>query len=525
MLDYIIIGSGFGGSVSALRLGEKGYKVLVLEKGRRFSKEDFPKTNWNLPKWLWLPILNWRGLFKMTFFRHITVFSGVGVGGGSLVYANTLPIPKDGFFQAPSWSYLADWKKELYQHYLTAKKMLGATVNQHFTRSDQIIHEIAKEKNIHHGVQPTEVGVFLGEPGKTVKDPYFKGKGPERQGCVFCGACMIGCRHNAKNTLDKNYLYLAEGLGVNIQPNSEVTHVEQKSDHYQVIVSTYRGWWRRPKKTALRTRKVIFSGGVLGTVPLLLKLKNDPKGLPLLSPMVGKSIRTNNEAIFGIVDPSPGVNYSKGIAISSILQLGDHSHLEPVRTAAGSGFFRLLMGPHAPGDHFFARCLSALKSFIKQPLTWIKVIFVKDFGKNTNILLYMQSFEGTLRFLRRRTFWHFFRPKVVSKVDGDIAPRAFIREATDLAQRFANKVGGVTGNLITESILGIPSTAHLLGGCCMGNDRESGVIDANHQIFGYPGLYVIDGSAVSANPGVNPSLTIAALAERAMSNIPNKLQE
>lgn len=528
--DYIIVGSGFGGSVSAYRLAQKGYKVLVLEKGRRFAAEDFPKSNWNLKKWFWIPAINWRGLFKMTFFNHLTVYSGVGVGGGSLVYANTLPVPKEGFFKAKSWSHLADWQEELKEHYATAKRMLGAAQNQFLTKSDHIIAEIASDMGKKENFAKTDVGVFMGQPGKTVADPYFGGLGPDRTGCTFCGGCMTGCRHGAKNSLDKNYLYLAEQLGVTIAPESLVVDVvegqsrEAGSSTYEVSVKQHLAWGRS-RSVRYRSKNVIFSGGVLGTVSLLLKLK-EKNSLSRLSDKLGLYIRTNNEAILGVTSSQKGLNFSKGLAISSIFHSDEHSHLEPVRYSKGSDFFRMLLAPHAPGASFLQRVTALVLAFLKNPVKWMRAITIRDFCNQTLILLYMRSLEGTLTFSRGRSVTTGFGRGMVSSLsDKQQKPTAFIAEATDLANRFAKKVKGVTSNLFTETIFNIPSTAHVLGGCCMGEDRNQGVIDSKHRVFGYEGLYVIDGSSVSANPGVNPSLTITALAERAMSYIPPKNEE
>jgi cholesterol oxidase len=520
--DFVIIGSGFGGSVAALRLAEKGYSVKVLEQGRRMEARDFPRTNWNLKRWLWLPLLNFTGPFRISLFGHITVFSGVGVGGGSLVYANTLPVPKDGFFRASSWSQLADWKQELLPFYDKAKRMLGVATNQHFTVSDQLMGEVAQDINCRDQFQATDVAVFFGEPGKTVPDPYFQGEGPPRTGCTYCGACMTGCRVGAKNTLDKNYLHLAERKGVTIQPDSKVVAVRPAAQGYELTLRRRYSWlFYRTEK--LRAKQVVFSGGVLGTVALLLKMQQDPRGLPGLSPTLGNYVRTNNESIIGVVTNQPRLDFSKGLAISSIVHTDAHSHWEPVRYGAGSGFFRLLMAPHAPGPTVWNRSLTMAKTLALAPSRWLKVILTPDFGRQTQILLYMRSLDGTLRFALKRRPWLGFRQTMGSTLGEDgQKPLAFMEEATQLARLFAQKVDGLLTNVFTESIFGIASTAHILGGCCMGRDAGEGVIDSQHRVFGYDGLYVVDGSAVSANPGVNPSLTITALAERAMSLIPPK---
>jgi cholesterol oxidase len=519
--DWVIVGSGFGGSVSAHRLTQKGYKVLVIEKGRRFAAEDFPKTNWDLKRWMWNPSLGLKGIFQMSFMKHMTVLHGVGVGGGSLVYANTLPTPKSAFFQSGSWSELADWENELAPHYATAKRMLGATPNPLKTKGDHVLEEIAKEMGREEHFHPTEVAVYFGEPNKTAPDPFFDGEGPDRVGCTFCGACMTGCRVGAKNTLDKNYLYLAEKHGAEVVPETEVTAIRPLDGQGFRIEA--RGTFHKSDLCEVTADRVILSGGVMGTMPLLLQMKEDPKGLPKLSDRVGDFVRSNSEALFGVVSTEKGANFSKGVAITSILHTDEHSHIEPVRYGAGSGFFRTLLAPHAPGPTVLARLWGALMAVLRRPLLWTRALFIRDMGKQSQVLLYMRTIEGTLRMRLGREIRTGFRRGLVTQVDDPAqAPSAFIEEATELAEKFAEKVHGVPTTLMTETLLGVPSTAHILGGACMGASAQTGVINANHEVFNYPGLYVIDGSAISANPGVNPSLTITTLAERAMSQIPAK---
>ena len=519
--DWIIIGSGFGGSVSAHRLTQKGYKVLVLEKGRRFADDDFPKNNWDLKRWMWNPVMGLKGIFQMSFMKHMTVLHGVGVGGGSLVYANTLPTPKSEFFQSGSWASMADWETELAPHYATAKRMLGAAPNPVETTGDRVLQDIAKDIGREDQYHPTEVAVYFGEPNKKVSDPYFDGEGPDRVGCNFCGGCMTGCRIGAKNTLVKNYLYFAEKHGAEVRPETEVTAIREGDDG-GYVVETKPTFAKGPTAT-FAAKQVILSGGVMGTMPLLLKMKEDPAGLPKLSDRVGDFVRSNSEALIAVLSPKKGTNFSKGVAITSILHTDDHSHIEPVRYGAGSGFFRTLMAPHAPGPTVLARLWGSVTAFFRQPLRWLRAALVPDMAKHSQVLLYMRTLEGTLRMRLGRQWRTGYRRALVTQVDDPaLAPSAFMDEATDLAERFADKTEGVTATLMTETLLGVPSTAHILGGACMGDSAETGVIDASHQVYNYPGLYVIDGSAISANPGVNPSLTITTLAERAMSLIPEK---
>ncbi len=522
MHDFVIIGSGFGGSVSALRLVEKGYDVLLVEKGAEHSAEDFPKTNWNLRRWLWMPIIGCRGIFQMRFFKHVTVLAGAGVGGGSLVYANTLPVPKRSFFESPTWAALADWERELSPHYEVAQRMLGATKVPFLTAPDRLLREIASARGHADAVESTSVAVYFGEPGETVPDPFFEGHGPARTGCTKCGACMTGCRHGAKNSLDKNYLYLARKLGLGLEANCEVVDVRplapgDGSGGYEIIAKVGTGLlgaFRRRRR--FLAKHVVFSGGVLGTVDLLLKLRG--RSLPNLSDQVGRRVRTNSESLIGVVSERRDEDLSKGIAIGSIYQTDEHSHLEVVRYGAGSGFFRMLMAPHVGGQAPGAiKLLQALGRALRSPLHFLKSYFVPDWAKYTIILLYMRSLDGTLRFRRKGVLG-----QMGSDLEQGERPSAAIAEATELAQMVAERSQGFAGSLVTETALNIPTTAHILGGACMGRDASEGVIDAEHRVFGYPGLYVIDGSAISANPGVNPSLTITALAERAMSKIPSK---
>jgi cholesterol oxidase len=467
---------------------------------------------------MWRPELGMQGIFSMSFFEHVTILHGVGVGGGSLTYANTLPLPKADFFRAESWAHLADWEAELEPHYRTARRMLGAATNPKETIGDRVLQRIARDMGRPEHYHPADVGVFFGEPGRSVADPYFGGEGPDRVGCTFCGACMTGCRVGAKNTLDQNYLYLAEKKGVRVEPETEVLALRERPGGGYVL-ETAASIGPKDRRTFTADR-VILAGGVLGTVPLLLRMRADPNGLPRLSPRVGDMVRTNNEALIGVVAPKSDEDFTEGIAITSILHTDEHSHLEPVRYGKGSGFFRTLMLPHAPGPNAAVRAAGAVRGMARHPLRWARALTVKDFSRHSQVLLYMRTLESTISFRLGRGVWTGYRKGLVSKLDdADRPPTAFMPEATDLARRFADEVHGVVGTLLTETLIGTPTTAHILGGACMGRSAEEGVIDQEHRVFGYDGLYVIDGAAVSANPGVNPSLTITAMAERAMERI------
>ncbi len=511
--DYIIIGSGFGGSVSALRLSEKGYKVLVIEKGKWYKPQDFPKSNWNLKKWLWMPFFRWFGIMKMSFFKHVVVISGTGVGGGSLVYANTLPVPKQKFFTSGSWGALADWQKELAPFYKTALHMLGAQKNPVFFDGDKTLKEIASNMNIENKFEATDVAVFFGKPNVTVPDPYFDGKGPDRTGCNYCGGCMTGCRIGAKNTLDKNYLYLAQQLGAEILAEQEVYDVIPNANGYEVKCKSSTRFFK--SKKSIQAKGVIFSGGVLGTVKLLLKLKKG--SLPKLSDRLGYDIRTNNESLISVTNLDGKKDMSKGVAIGSILNTDENSHLEIVRYAKGSGFWRLSHLPLTHGKNTIVRLAKMITSFIKHPLSYIKLYTVRDWAKSTTVLLFMQTLDSTLKFKRNRL------GIMNTRVAEGKKPSAFIPESLQLAKTYAKAAMGKETVFGLEPLAGIPSTAHILGGAVMGEDKTKGVIDKDNKVFGYENMYVCDGSMISANPGVNPSLSITAISERAMHQIPVKV--
>ncbi len=515
--DYIIIGSGFGGAVSALRLSEKGYKVLVIEKGKWYKSEDFAKTNWNLPKWLWMPFFRFFGIMKMTFFKHLTIVSGVGVGGGSLVYANTLPVPKTNFYKSGSWKNLADWETELKPFYQTALKMLGAAKNPKLFDGDFELQELAKEIGKESDFESTNVSVYFGKKGVKTQDPYFDGEGPDRAGCIFCGGCMTGCRHNAKNTLDKNYLYLAQKKGAKILAENEAYDVcpidaQQGISGYEVLIKSATKLFK--KKQKLTARGVVFSGGVLGTVKLLLKIKK--KSLPNLSDRLGDDIRSNNETLISVSKLDKGKDVSKGIAIGSILHTDKNSHLEIVRYSEGSNFWKILHLPYTTGNNVLVRLSKMILTFLRSPLNYFQIYFVNSWSKSTVVLLFMQTIDSTLK-LKLNSFGG-----IISSVSKGKKPSPFIPESIEITKKYAKISNGKETSFALETIAGIPSTAHVLGGAVMGEDVSKGVIDKNNKVFGYENMYVIDGSMISANPGVNPSLTIASIAERAMAQLTDK---
>jgi len=512
--DFVIVGSGFGGSVSALRLAEKGYRVLVIEKGREWSADQFPKTNWNLRKWLWLPGLRFFGFFKMTFLRHVGILSGVGVGGGSLVYANTLPRPEDTFFSSGNWKGLADWKSELEPHYRRAEQMLGTNRNPQLFDADMALKGVAAQRGKEKVFEPTKVAVFFGEPEKTVPDPYFEGEGPDREGCRFCGSCMTGCRYNAKNTLDRNYLYLARKKGVEVISKSRVRSVRPQGEKdgsggYEVLFrrSTNMLFARSRKVSA---KGVVLSGGVLGTMRLLLNQKK--RYLPDLSDRLGDFIRTNNESLVLVNSRDRTKDFSKGIAIGSIFPPDDDTHLEAVRYGSGSGFWKTMGVPLTHGRNMVHRILRLSWKMILHPRSWLRIYFSRNFARQSMILLFMQHLDSTVRFRRG---WINLRSRITT---GE-PPSAFMPLSKSLAEAASKEINGTPFVMITEALTGTPTTAHILGGCVMGSTKEEGVIDRDHRVFGYKNLFVCDGSAVSANPGVNPALTITAMTERAMKKI------
>ena len=515
--DYVIIGSGFGGSVSALRLSEKGYKVLIIEKGKWYSAKDFPKTNWNLKKWLWLPTFNLYGILKLTFFRHVSVLSGVGVGGGSLVYANTLPRPRKQFFESGNWAGLENWNEALAPYYAVAEKMLGATKNPKFFDADISLRNVASKMGIKNSFEAPNVAVYFGKPNEETQDPYFNGKGPSRSGCTYCGQCMTGCPNNAKNTLDKNYLFLAQKLGAKIIAEKTVKkvkplHGKNGEQGYEVEYQNSLSFIK--DKKSVRTKGIIFSGGVLGTVRLLLDMKHK-KHLPNLSDEVGNHIRTNNENLSLINSRKKNIDLSKGVAIGSIFPPDEHGHVEAVRYGKGSGFWKIPIIPMVYGKNIFTRLVKLIMEMITKPKDWFGMYFTKKYAEKTVILLFMQHLDSTIK-LKRGLF------NLSSRISSGKKPTPFIPMAKTIANHMEKEIDGKAFMMSSDVISGAPSTAHILGGAVIGRDVKTGVIDKNQRVFGYKNMYVCDGSAMSANPGVNPSLTICAMTERAMSFIPDR---
>jgi cholesterol oxidase len=514
--DYIVIGSGFGGSVSALRLSEKGYKVLVIEKGKWYTAKDFAKTNWNLKKWFWIPSLRFFGIMRLSIFRHIVALSGTGVGGGSLVYANTLPVPKSAFYTTGSWSELADWENELRPYYLKALKMLGAEKNPKLFDGDLALKELARKINKEDQFEHPDVAVFFGKEEVKVRDPYFDGEGPDISGCSFCGSCMTGCRNESKNTLDKNYLFLARKKGAEILAEHEVFNiipVDGPEGGYKVFARSSTSMFQKRKEYT--AKGIVLSGGVLGTIKLLLRLKM--KSLPRLSDTLGDHIRTNNETLISVSTLDRNKDLSKGIAIGSILHTDENSHLEVVRYGLGSGFWKLMHLPYTTGNNAFVRIGKMIGAFLVSPLGYLKIYFTNSWSRSTTILLFMQTVDSTLKFRLN------FMGRMVTSVSTGVKPTPDIPESIELTKKYCEILNGKATSFALEALAGIPSTAHILGGAVMGKDASHGVINKDNEVFGYTNMYVIDGSMISANPGVNPALSITAIAECAMDKIKPKL--
>lgn len=526
--DFVIVGSGFGGSVSALRLSEKGYKVCVIEQGRRFKPQDYAKSNWDLPRYLWAPFFKCFGIQRLTFFRDVLILSGAGVGGGSLVYANTLMIPSDKAFESPAWRPLGQAREVLAPFYQLAKKMLGAAKNPRLTFVDQNIREFAELKGVEETFAATEVAVFFGEPGQKVADPYFNGEGPERSGCNFCGGCMVGCRFDAKNTLDKNYLYLAEKRGAVIQPLTKITSLRPLNSDGSagwVLMCQATDSWLRRKQRTLRARHVVLAGGVLGTLKLLLECRDRFKTMPHISPLLGHHVRTNSEVFTGSTEVGSQRNpsYSHGIAISSIFKVNSNTAIEPVRYPVGSNFMKLLAAPLVSDPSELKRSVKFIARILTRPIEFCRFVFNSRWAETSVIFLVMQDLDNRIRVRLGRGLLTLFRSDLVSQREAGSDPvPSEIPAANEFTEWFAQKVNGAPQCAVTQVTVNIPTTAHILGGCSMGESAQDGVIDAQHRLFGYQGIWVCDGSAVPANLGVNPSLTITAMTERAMTFIPEK---
>jgi len=515
--DVVVIGSGFGGSAAALRLTEKGYRVAVLEAGKRFEPEDFPRTNWNLRRFLWMPQIGLRGIQRLDLLRDVLVLSGAGVGGGSLVYANTLIEPQAGFFEDTHWRGITDWGAELAPHYETVRRMLGAVPAPADTPADDVMRRVAEEMGAASTFRPTTVAVYFGEPGTEVSDPYFGGAGPQRRGCTECGGCMVGCREHAKNTLDRNYLWLAEHAGARVYPECEAVDVVPMPDGGYRVDTRRPGSWVVRHRKSFSARQVVFAAGALGTTRLLLRLRDSGR-LPGLSDRIGRLVRTNSESLLGVTARTRAVDYSHGVAITSSFEPAPNTRIEPVRYPPGSNTMGLLATILVPGDGRLPQPLRFLAAAIRHPVLFMRSLSVWHWSERSIVVLVMQSLDNSIRLYRRRGR---LRRGITSGPDhGDPNPR-WLPVGHEAARRAAEATGGFPGGSINESLLGIPITAHIIGGATIGATAAQGVVDPYHRVFGHPGLHVVDGASIPANLGSNPALTITALAERALAMWPN----
>lgn len=515
--DVLVIGSGFGGSVTALRLAEKGYRVGVLEAGRRYADAQFAATSWRIRKFLWAPRLGLYGIQRIHLLPDAVILAGAGVGGGSLVYANTLYVPPAEFFADPQWAPITDWRSELAPYYEQAGRMLGVTALPRRSPLDEVFQSVAGDMGVGESFRLAPVGVFFGAPaGQTVPDPYFGGAGPARAGCRECGECMTGCRHNAKNTLPKNYLALAETTGAVVYPMTTVTAIHPRPAGGYEVRSTRTGPVSRGRR-AFTADHVVLAAGTYNTQRLLHRMRDDG-ALPHLSERLGQLSRTNSESLVGALSRQPGVDFTRGVAITSSFHPDTRTHIEPVRYGRGSNLMGLLGTLLTDGVAGTPRWRVWLRAVRAQPAGLLRALNVRRWSQRAAIALVMQSHDNSLTVSSSRRFG---RWRLTSR-QGDGPPNpTWIPAGNEAARLIADRIGGDPlgqyGDLIDA-----PMTAHFVGGCCIGVDAEHGVIDGYHRVFGHPGLHVVDGSAVSANLGVNPALTITAQAERAMALWPNK---
>ncbi|NIF40378.1 GMC family oxidoreductase [Burkholderia sp. Tr-862] len=525
--DYIVIGSGFGGSVSACRLTEKGYSVGVMEMGRRWTAEDFPKTNWDARRWMWRPGLKMFGFYNMRLFRHVMVLSGNAVGGGSITYANALLVPPDKVWDEGSWAGLKDWKRIMPQYYAMAERMLGVTENQILGEADFRLKKMADMQGVGDTFHNGRVATFFapeGEAGgKTYADPYFDGEGPERGTCVGCGGCMVGCKHNAKNTLDKNYLYFAEKRGAQVFAETRVVDVrpldgkEDGSNGYEVFTERSTTWFNKQRRS-FRCRGVVFAASSLGTMELLFRLKQSGS-LPRISDDLGKRVRTNAESLVGVRFPAKDKSMSLGVAGGAGVYIDERTHIGAVRYPEGSDATGLMMTLLSGGRAGWTRIFTWLWTLATHPVKAIRVHNPFGFARQTILFVVMQTVDAFINMqFKRRWYWPFGKQLCT---EGGPIP-TFIPEANNFVEKGAKALGGIPTTLLTEILFNIPTTAHCMGGCAMADSPERGVMDAQNHVFGYQNLLICDGSMLSANLGVNPSLTITALTEHAMSHIPAK---
>ena len=512
--DVVVVGSGFGGSVAALRLAEKGYKVCVLEAGARFEDKDFPKTSWRLHKFLFAPRFGLKGIQRIHKLPDVFILCGAGVGGGSLVYANTLYQPIDEYFNDPQWGDITDWKSELEPWYQIARRMLGVVKNPFFSNSDRAMQEVANEMGVGETFTLAPLGIYFGEKeGIEHPDPYFGGDGPKRKSCINCGECMTGCRHNAKNTLVKNYLYLAEKLGVEVRPLTTATELIESNGLWSIKVRKSSSWL--PLSKTLTANQVVVAAGAFNTQKLLHRMKSN--GNLKLSDALGKLSRTNSESLVGAIMPKSKMDFSEGAAITSSFFPNKNTHVEPVRYGKGSNMMGLLQTIMTSSDSALVRTKQWISTAIQQPTLIFRILNVRKWSERSVIALVMQNLNSSVTVFESKDFLG--SRKLSSKNDASNPNPTWIPEANEVAERIANNYGGfAAGNV--GNLIGAPFTAHFVGGCVIGKNKDEGVIDPYHRVWGYPTLHILDGSTITANLGVNPSLTITAQAERAISMWP-----
>ncbi len=520
--DFIIVGSGFGGSVSAHRLTEKGYRVAILEQGRRVTPEDIEAADADSKKFLWMPRLKLDGYFYQRFFRHTSIVGGIGVGGGSLVFAAVLLRPKKAFYEHPDWSNLGvDWEAKLAPHYDTAEKMLGRTKNPIFDKQDEYLKKTAEEMGRGDTFGPTYNGIYFGKPGEIAPDPFFDGEGPERSGCQLCGDCLSGCGKNAKNALDRNYLYFAEKQGAEIFTGRKVERIiPLENGGYKLeFVHPITG-----KKIAepITSEKVVVSGGVLGSLELLFNSRDVAGTLPNLSDRLGTGVRTNSEAFAIVLSKNKNEDLTRGPAITSDFYPDDATHITQNRFPGAYSMMKTQLVPMIDDHVPWRRAIRTLGAMLIHPVSLISAWFASNWRQRLTVFTVMQHLDNQITFTFGRGRLSPFRPVLKSKrVKGKEAP-SYIPIGNKTGRVYAKVSNGMPANSIMESVGNLTTTSHILGGCNIGGDASQGVVDVNLEVFGHPGLYVIDGSAIPANVGVNPSLTITALAEHAMSCIPPK---
>ena len=535
--DQIIIGSGFGGSCSALRLSEKGYRVLVLEKGKRWKETDFPETNWNFKKYLWAPKLGMTGPWQITPTRKVVALHGSAVGGGSLIYANTHYIPKPEIFNAPQWTRSRDnWYESLQPFYALAQRMLGTSTGRYEGPADKVLQDVATDMGKEDTYELVNTGVYFEDQKKAVegtKDPYFNGEGPERESCELCARCMIGCPKNAKNTLEKNYLYFAERNGVEIRSESEVVHIEALEDEqgkrdgsggYELTIQNSTGWFKSSYK--LRTRGLVLSGGVLGTLKLLMQSKYKHQSLPNLSNTLGREVRTNSETFYSVGFDTKNEfkekEISRGLSITSAFKPDEVTTIEPVRFNKGSDStwltFSFVPLTNAGG---IPRALRLLINVLRNPFRAFRLLNPVGKTKNSSILMIMQSEDSYVHAKWKRAWTKLFRKQVtIEQEPGDKKLTNYFDIGQDVAKRYSEKAKGDVGNVALDILVNTPLTAHIMGGVPIAKSAEAGVVNEAGEVFGYDNLRVLDGSIIPGNLAVNPSLTILALSEYAMSKVP-----